>query len=270
MLPLDESPLSESVIPCALDFAARCSAETLLVEVTPPFVGREMEQQQLGYSRSYLDKLSAGWAPHSVSVHTPVGRACEEICKLAFEKGCDLIVMASHGRDNFPRWLLGSVAEGVLRQAHCPVLLLRPPAPEASLFRNILVPTDGSEVSLAFLTDLRAFLAPSGSISLLLSSGTSLSRPIGGMEAHFQQIEMRLRQLQWNGQPYPVVVLKADPVADILRWSESNGCDLIAMSTHGRSGFRRFWLGSVTEKVARHAPCPVLVFPHFRPRADEI
>lgn len=274
LLPLDESKLSESAIPCALDLVSRCSAETILMEVTPHFAGQapgllpltalEMEQKQLEISRKYLEKQAARWGTHPVSLHTPVGRACEEICNLAFEKGCDLILMASHGRDNFPRWLLGSVAEGVLRQTRSPVLLLRPPAGDHSLFQNILVPTDGSDASLAFLPDLRNFLAARGTITLLLSSGTSLVRPVGGMEMHFQQIETRLRQLG-----YPVVVLKADPVADILRWSESNGCDLIAMSTHGRSGFRRFWLGSVTEKVARHAPCPVLVFPHFRPLDEE-
>ena len=278
LLPLDESKLSESAIACALDFAERCAVETILVEVTPHFVRaapgvfpaswHEMEHQQLEHARNYLERTAARWSPHVVSIATPVGRLCEEICRLAFQKGCDLIVMASHGRDHFPRWLLGSVAEGVLRQAHCPILLLRTPAAEKSLFQKILVPTDGSDVSLAFLPDLRNFLAPGGTITLLLSSGTSLKRPAGGMEEHYRAVETRLRQLQRDGQPYPLVVLKGDPVHDILDWCEGNQPDLVAMSTHGRSGFRRFWLGSVTEKVARHCPCPVLVFPHFRPVED--
>lgn len=270
LLPLVESELSESTIPCALDFAARGTTETLLVEVAPlPLAGAEVEQQQLEQCRLYLQRQSARWGAHPVTYHTPVGRPDEEICRLAFDEGCDLILMASHGRDHFSRWLLGSVAEGVLRQARCPVLLLRPPAAPHSLFQKILVPTDGSDVSLAFLPNLPNFLAPGGTITLLLSTGTSLSRPIGGLEAHFQLTENRLRQLQWNGEPYPLVVLKADPVHDILSWSQANSCDLIAMSTHGRGGFRRFWLGSVTEKVARHAHCPVLVYPHFRP-VDEV
>lgn len=264
LLPLLENDISQSVVPCALDFATRCSAETLLVEVVRPS-GPELEQQQQEHARVYLEKVSSHWAGYRVSQHTPVGRPDEEICRLAFEQGCDLIVMASHGRDHFARWFLGSVAEALLRQAPCPVLLLRQPAPVRSSFKKILVPTDGSEVSLAFLADLRHFLEPGGTITLLLSSGTSLTRPIGGLEAHFQQVETRLRQLQWDGQPYPLVTLNADPVHDILSWSAANLCDLIAMSTHGHSGFRRFWLGSVTEKVARHAPCPVLVFPHLRP-----
>ena len=280
LVPLDESKLSETAIPCALDFARRCSAETVLVEVVPHFVGqapgllpmsgREMEREQLTHSKLYLEKQAGRWETLPVSIHTPVGRTCEQICALAFEKGCDLILMTSHGRDHFPRWLLGSAAEGVLRQAHCPVLLLRPPAVKTSEFRKILVPSDGSEASLAFLPDLQTFLAPGGTITLLLSRGTASVRPLTGMEAHFGLVEQRLRQMEWKGQPYPVVVLTGDPASDILDWSENNKCDLIAMSTHGRSGFRRFWLGSVTEKVARHAPCPVLVFPHVRPVEDEV
>lgn len=270
LVPLDESKLSETVIPCALDFAARCAVETILVEVTPrivgvatgvlPVTGHQMEVRHTELARTYLETQARRWSPYPVSIATPVGRLCECLCELAFEKTCDLILMASHGRDHFPRWLLGSVAEGVLRQARCPVLLLRPPGAEKSLFHKILVPSDGSDVSLEFLRDLRNFLAPGGSVTLLLSSGTSLSLPPGGMEEHYQAVETKLRQL-----PYPLVVLKGDPVHDILDWSQANAPDLIAMSTHGRSGFRRFWLGSVTEKIARHAPCPVLVFPHLRP-----
>ena len=105
LLPLDESHLSETVIPCALDLALRCSAETLLLEVVPHFAGQapgllpmtglEMEQQQLEHSRAYLEKQATRWGNQPVSVHTPVGRICEEICKLAWEKGCDLILMAA-------------------------------------------------------------------------------------------------------------------------------------------------------------------------------
>lgn len=48
---------------------------------------------------------------------------------------------------------------------------------------------------------------------------------------------------------------------EILDACEAAGCDLIAMSTHGRGGFERIWLGSVADRVARHAPVPVLLVP---------
>jgi nucleotide-binding universal stress UspA family protein len=49
-----------------------------------------------------------------------------------------------------------------------------------------------------------------------------------------------------------------DPYAEILRVAQECSCDLIVMGTHGRTGLRRLLMGSVAEKVVRHAPWPVL------------
>ena len=48
------------------------------------------------------------------------GRPVEKIVETAIDKGCDCIIMASHGRGGFRRWVMGSVTEGVLRRAPCP------------------------------------------------------------------------------------------------------------------------------------------------------
>ena len=58
--------------------------------------------------------------------------------------------------------------------------------------------------------------------------------------------------------PPRAVVLNGDPSAQILRFSEENGIDLIVIATHGQRGWRRLVFGSVTEKVVREASCPVL------------
>ncbi|MHC4262066.1 MAG: universal stress protein, partial [Planctomycetota bacterium] len=57
------------------------------------------------------------------------------------------------------------------------------------------------------------------------------------------------------------VKISTDPARAIAEAAEEHGADLIAISTHGRTGFRRLVLGSVTEGVVRHAHVPVLVFP---------
>lgn len=49
------------------------------------------------------------------------------------------------------------------------------------------------------------------------------------------------------------------PADEITEYAGKNDIDLIVMGTHGRSGLEKMWLGSVTEKVLRHATCPVLV-----------
>jgi nucleotide-binding universal stress UspA family protein len=57
------------------------------------------------------------------------------------------------------------------------------------------------------------------------------------------------------------VVKEGGIVAEILRFADTNQADLVVMGTHGRSGFRRFILGSVTESVLRHSTRPVLIVP---------
>jgi nucleotide-binding universal stress UspA family protein/quercetin dioxygenase-like cupin family protein len=58
------------------------------------------------------------------------GDAPDEIVRLARSENCELIVVGTHGRSGLGRFLMGSVAEEVLRKAHCPVLVVKPPLPE--------------------------------------------------------------------------------------------------------------------------------------------
>ncbi len=280
LLPLDGSDVSESALECAVALAQRHQAEVVLVQVVGhmaemapgllPELIPELQQKALSRALNYLENRAARFAPLVASPVTALGSARDQLPALARHHRCDLMVMASHGRDGAEHWLLGSVAEGVLRQAPCPVLLVRPPAQAASAFRHILVPVDGSEASLAVLDRLSDFLAPGGKVTLLQSGGVSLypnfAHKAEAVEAYLKDMETRLGEIQVPGLPLEVVVLGGNPVDDILDWSRANECDLIAMSSHGRSGFRRLWLGSVSEKVARHADCDVLIFSHAADR----
>jgi nucleotide-binding universal stress UspA family protein len=61
------------------------------------------------------------------------------------------------------------------------------------------------------------------------------------------------------GRPVRTRVLAGDPAAQVVRHAQDDRCDLIVMGTHGRTGIRRLVMGSVAERVARLAPCPVLI-----------
>ena len=276
LVPLDGSDLAESVIPCCLDLAQRLLAEVLLVKATehfgtlapglPPDLGLQLQEQAQTRSFNYLESMHERFPGLKISSQAPLGPAREEIAHTATREHCDLIVMASHGREGPARWLLGSVAEAVLRQSPCPVLLLRPPAGPSSLFQHILVPVDGSQTSLQVAHKIGPYLAPGGKVTLLQSSNLSLYPYVFDVrsetvERYLQETEDHLREYRVAGLEMDAVVLDGDAVDAILTWSHENEVDLIAMSTHGRSGVRRFWLGSVTEKVARHSHCPVLAFP---------
>lgn len=79
-------------------------------------------------ARATLIDMLAENGAEAVDAIVCVGSAGEEITRVARELGCDLIVMPTHGRKGVSRLLLGSVAERVLRLAHCPVLVTRGPA----------------------------------------------------------------------------------------------------------------------------------------------
>ena len=74
-------------------------------------------------------------------------------------------------------------------------------------------------------------------------------------------LSQRLRDCLAEHPGWKLEVLEGRPKTGILDWVLDSDCDLIAMATHGRGGLQHLWEGSVTEHVARQAPCPVLVFP---------
>jgi nucleotide-binding universal stress UspA family protein len=137
-------------------------------------------------------------------------------------------------------------------------------------FKTILCPTDFSDSSYHALEYGVRFARNAGGTLLLLHvihvpAGDLLGRDaytLNFNEAERQVIE-RLREVQakqLNG--YPTCELMAtlgDPAEEIIGLARSRSVDLIISSTHGRSGLSHLVMGSVAEKIIRHAPCPVFV-----------
>lgn len=280
LVALDGSRLAESMLPWAVFWARQTNAQVVLVRVCDPGsavapdlpepLKTKMQQLSLATAREYLGSVAAAFEGLPVECHHPPGRARHEIPELARRLNCQLIFVASHGRTGPDRWILGSVAEGVLRRSTCPVLLLRPPLNTAACFQNVLVPVDGSPESLAALENLAPFLASEARVTLFQSSGLcpiemGVEEDSEVLQHYLDQIATQLRQWTLPHHELEVVVTHGDPVECILTRAREQGCDLIAMSTLGRSGDPSLWLGSVTEKVARAAPCPVLACPGRRP-----
>jgi len=226
------------------------------------------------------------------------GMAAPNILKATRAHNIDLIVLCSHGYTGFTRWRLGSVAEKVARHAPVPVLVLHadgpvpagsPKSPGHPL--RVLVALDGSplaEASLRPAAHLAAMLAApaSGAIHLarvvqLLSpklispvpSDSSMRDPmLSEATEYLSGIVDRLRTgdlaalqltITWS------IAFETDVAGAIAQMAEHNedahgvgvvdGCDLIAMATHGRSGPSRWMLGSVTERVLHATKLPLLI-----------
>ena len=136
LLPLDRSAISEQAVPHALAQARRFGAELILLRVLEPLTNvrglsdRDLEEMRaftLQRAQEYLDDLVARSECEEITVRTATaeGRPHETILLYAEENDIDLIVICTRGRSGFSRWLMGSVADRVVRGARVPVLLVR-------------------------------------------------------------------------------------------------------------------------------------------------
>lgn len=120
LVPLDGSTLAEAVLPLARDLAAALGLELVLLRVAPNAAER-------AEAAAYLEHTAAGLRTGGLTVATRVteGAAADEILQVAAAEDGAPIAMATHGRGGPARWVLGSVAETVVRAAAAPVLVVR-------------------------------------------------------------------------------------------------------------------------------------------------
>ena len=211
----------------------------------------------------------------------------EAIIETAKKLDCDLIVMAPHGTHYvIGGVLLGSETQKVLTHAKIPVLVVREsgsrvgiePGEGVTLYRAILVATDGSEYS-AKAVKHAALLAKMSGAKLVLfhaapqihvparSEGLDVRRWGTAEEAKSARDVMARRLLAASRKEITVgdvaveeVFVASDhPYEAILEEAKKNECDLIVMAPHGHHGIAGILLGSETQKVLTHAGIPVLI-----------
>jgi nucleotide-binding universal stress UspA family protein len=137
LVPLDGSPIAETIIPFILEIAGPLDMEVVLlrvVEPIPPIAlegSRHIEVEDVELRRTdaeeYLAPIAGELRNKGVRVESRVrrGNAVDQIVAAAREAGADLIAMSTHGRGGLGRLMFGSVAQAVLRQAEVPVFLMR-------------------------------------------------------------------------------------------------------------------------------------------------
>ena len=203
--------------------------------------------------------------------------------ELIIEKGeadtAMLITMATHGRSGLNRFLLGSVAEKVLRGTVNPLLLVRAteearPSGEATL-KSIIVPLDGSKLAetvlpmaagLAKKLDLEVVLFRAYTVPYAIYGGVGVyavdrDQLIAAIDTEvIEYLEEKVDALRKAGLEKVSCAAKEGLSADeIINFARRTPNNLIALCSHGRSGVMRWMLGSVTETVVRHCGGPVLI-----------
>ncbi len=242
-----------------------------VLTVTAPDAPEAAADRVLEGARQALSHCTA-------SLETAVrhGNPATEILHAAEEHPTGLIVLGHQGHSALERFLLGSVAERVVRHAHCPVLLARPGSPS---IQQVLFATDGSECAARTGEWLQAFPLPDSSevrILTVLPSyqiGTwavagEVSPAIASLyelqeqerTAALQRLEELGRQFTAAGKRATTELHDGDPATEILRVAAERRVGLLVVGSKGLGGLEKFLLGSVSERVMRHAHSSVLVY----------
>lgn len=134
-----------------------------------------------------------------------------------------------------------------------------------ALFTKILCPIDFDRIALAAV-ELTARIAKQNEAAVCLLHVSPDSAPETAQAAR-DQLRGVARSWMEGKVPYEIVVKSGAPADAIVRAVEESGADLIVMATHGRTGEKLARLGSVTDEVVRHAPCPVMTLrPEWKPK----
>jgi len=289
LVPLDGSGFAEQALEPAADIARRtgarlelatayCSQMPVWRTTGAPVHDPRIDAERVIELKRYLEQTSSRVA-HDMDVSaTGVllhGPAAEVLARHIAERPPQLVVMTTHGRGGVSRFWLGSVAEGLIRMADAPILVLKP-AEGAPLRRfapkEILVPLDGSERAERVIEDA-AWLSARDAVrfTLLRIVATPVATPyptifpagaaldtddaVAAAEDTLQMTTARLtaRGFHVSGR----VTVDTEVARAILAATE--GVDLIAMATHGFDPIRRLLVGTVADKVVRAAQVPVLL-----------
>ncbi len=258
---------------------------------------RELFQHQRERNRVYLEGLAkklGAMAPVVVQTTLLAGDIPTLLRNHASEVSADLVVMTTHARGPLGRFWLGSVADELVRKLPMPVLLVRPDEavtsfePEPAPTR-ILVPLDGQPLAEQVLdravelgTLLQARLTLFRIVKPVLPTpypveGASMAQIAQSLIEETTKIQGQLVQeakdylekvaggLRERGlQVTTLVEVEEKPALAILHHAAE--IDLVAISTHGRPGLSRLFLGSVADKVIRGGHVPVLVYRPVEPK----
>ena len=287
LCPVDFFPASLKAVDYALKLASHYKAHVYLVHVVAPVITAAyegpvvveglMESLQKDSDRQ-LQKLKAKAAKAKIPVGTEVrsGIIDEEILRSVEEKKADLIVMGTHGRRRFQRWLLGSVMERMMR--HSPVPLLTTGSTTKALsappkIRRILVTTDFSAGTPDALAHAFSIARECGAKVTLLHVLPDLGYELGSEVTGGPIVAKR----QENLDKLVPADLKANvrarievgvPYRIIHEVIEAEKPGLVVMNIHGKAMLDRALFGSTAERVLRSASdkCPFLLIPPAKKR----
>lgn len=293
LVPTDFSDASTRAFSYALSLALEMEAMLVPAHVIPfaPALAymypNEVSPEEVDGVRQKLLELVPPEYRETLNVRplVRVGDVKDELLLMVGAEEPDLVVMGTHGRRRFERWMLGSVTENLLRKIAAPVLTVSHVDEKHQVTKPAPVPLD----KILYATDLssesvegtkravelaRAFSAQLVILHVVQNLGWAMGSEFVPLDAESRVVQVRQAAFEFLVNSVPesvredpsvrIELREGIPFETILAFAVSEDVDLIVLNTQSRSGLDRALLGSTAERVVRGANVPVLSVPGAR------
>ena len=268
LVPTDFSEQADNALKVAAELAKKYHSEIYLlhmIEMPLDLIDPLHENSEIPEAIFFMklahqkfEKVKAHPALEGLTVHEAVqnNRAFEGIIDSAHKHGVDLIVMGSHGASGFKEIFVGSNTEKVVRTSDIPVLVIKNEHDNFEI-NNIVFACDFSnEYKKTYADTIKFAQDVNAKIHLLY-----VNTPSNFKSDHEINDMMTPFVASQPFSNYTFSIYNDTNVEEgILNFTKANDYDLIAMSTHGRSGLSHFFNGSISEDLVNHANRPVITF----------
>jgi nucleotide-binding universal stress UspA family protein len=271
---LDGSKLAEVVFSYAGELSGRLDLIVDFLHVCKP-----EDQDQMPMRKAYIEHMAemmnekAEAGPGQAQGHVALGYPADEILKYVEDNKIDIIMLATHGISGIRRWGLGSVADKIIHETNVPIWLVPSHLHEKILDdtfdeRSILVPLDGSKLAENILPYIKVLVKQRTAETEIVLVNVINKEVVPSVTYVYPYVkpDENLAALKTDNEAYMsglVNTLKSEgfnaryeqlvgnPAEEIVRYAAEYHPRIIAMSTHGRTGWNRFIFGSLTEYVLR-------------------
>ena len=279
ILPLDGSKTGEMVLPYAYEIAAKAGKEIVLAGVCED--DTDKYRIYVSYLSSLSEEIMSSLQSYGIKEKLLVkseilkGNPADEIIRYAQENTNNLLVMSSHGYTDVQPPFIGNVVNKVLSKIYNPVVLIKKPVDSkvyerGNLIKRMLVPLDGSGLGEGIIPYAARMAESMNADISLFNAMYPWGLGLGEVGPTYEEEEARkakvISYLDKVGEDFRNRGINTDCVAitgfagqEIVAYADGKNADLIAMTTHGRTGLLRYVFGSVAYKVIHSGDTPVLL-----------
>ena len=241
-------------VPSSTSFGAMGGGGEMLPEMQNQVFFLELMEKR----KTQIQALEAQYksSPFTFSAKIKLGNAFKHIAESIQEENPDLVIMGSNGASGLEEVLVGSNTEKVVRSASCPVITLKSPVNPDEL-NKIVFASDFRENNDELAIQIKR-------LQQLLTA--QLYFVVVNTPGNFEPSRSSISRIKDFANTYGFVNVTAEiynstsEESGIIEFAEDVDADLIAMATHGRTGFIHLITGSIAEDVVNHAKRPVWTF----------